>query len=76
MKTKYAIMNEKGEFFSHFTEWQGTVHANWAATKPKLINSLTLAKQRKQEIKNLCFKDAYILAVVFHKREVQHENKI
>lgn len=75
MKTKYALINSKSEFFSHFTEWQGTVHANWNSTKIKIFNSMKVAKQRADEIKKLCFEDVNIFAVVLHKREVQSQWK-
>lgn len=70
MKTKYALMNAKGEFFSHFTEWQGLPHANWNSTKVKLFDSLPRAKEKAKELKNICFCDVQPYAVVLHKRQV------
>lgn len=69
MKTVYAIINAEGEYFSHFTQWQG-LHANWRKGVIKTYPTEQAAAKVVHQIETQCLKQAIVIDVVLVAREV------
>lgn len=63
MQEVYVIKNENEEYFDHFNQWQGKLHANFLKTKTKIYTNEKLAKSDVLKIETICMKPAKVVPV-------------
>lgn len=78
MKEKYVLENSKGEFFSHFNEWQGVVHSNWTKFRIQTFATYEKAKEilartfKECEVRRMTISDLNFLQLNFSNLEKQN----